>query len=191
AAYSNIPDLSILPGIAIAARRAVRSILLVCKVPLQKVRSIALDSSSMTSVALTKALFERWLGAGRTFTSMAPHLDSMLGNHDASMVSGDPALQVDRTRYLAFDLAEERIRFTGKPFVFAFWAVRRSALEQSPLALELPEIFQQSLQHGLEPENLHHIAREWAPRLQLSEDAIRSYLTENIHYSLDPACLEG
>jgi chorismate dehydratase len=191
AAYTQIPDLSVLPGIAIAARRAVRSILLVCKVPLEKVRSIALDNSSMTSVALTKVLFERWLGAGRTFTSMAPGVDFMLREHDACMVIGDTALQVDRTLYLAFDLAEEWIRFTGKPFVFAFWAVTRSALEESPQAVNLAEIFQQSLEHGLEPENLNQIARDWAPRLELSEGAIRSYLTENIHYSLDPACLEG
>ena len=191
AAYSQIPNLSILPGIAIAARRAVRSILLVCKVPMEKVRTVALDNSSMTSVALTKVLFERWLGAGRTFTSLAPHVDFMLRDHDACMVIGDTALQVERTRYLAFDLAEEWIRFTGKPFVFAFWAVTRSAQEESPLALELPEIFQQSLQHGLEPQSLDRIAGEWAPRLRLSEEAVRSYLTKNIHYSLDPACLEG
>ncbi len=56
---------------------------------------------------------------------------------------------------------------------------------------DLAAIFQQSRDHGLEPASLDHIAREWAPRLGLEESAIRSYLTENIYYHLDAACLEG
>jgi chorismate dehydratase len=189
AAYTQIPDLAILPGIAIAARRPVRSILLVSKVPIEKIRSVALDTSSMTSVALTKILFERWLGSGRTFTPMAPDLDAMLREHDAGLVIGDTALQVDRTRYLTVDLAEEWIRFTGKPFVFAFWAVRRAALASgSP---DLAAIFQASRDHGLEPANIDSIAREWSGRLVLSEADVRTYLTENIHYQLDRGCLEG
>ena len=50
AAYAQIPGLQILPEVAIASRRAVRSILLVSKVPVEKIRSVALDTSSMTSV---------------------------------------------------------------------------------------------------------------------------------------------
>jgi len=189
AAYTQIPDLAILPGVAIAARRPVRSILLVSKVSLDKISSVALDTSSMTSVALTKVLFERWLGRGRTFTPMAPDVEAMLQDHDACMVIGDTALRVDRGQYITFDLAEEWIRFTGKPFVFAFWAVRRAALDKT--TLDLPAIFQASRDHGLEPDSLAHIAREWAPRLALSEADIRHYLTESIHYRLDAGCIEG
>src|SRR6202451_933086 len=70
AAYTQIPGLLVLPGVAIASRRPVRSILLVSKVPVERIRSVALDTSSMTSVALTKVLFEKWLGGGRSFTPM-------------------------------------------------------------------------------------------------------------------------
>src|SRR5580700_10308720 len=62
AAYAEIPALQILPGVAIASRRAVRSILLVSKIPIEQVRTIALDTSSLTSVALTRILFAKWLG---------------------------------------------------------------------------------------------------------------------------------
>ena len=55
----------------------------------------------------------------------------------------------------------------------------------------LAAIFQQSRDHGLEPASLDQITREWAPRLGLSEADVRSYLTENIYYHLDPPCLEG
>jgi len=189
AAYTQIPDLVILPNVGIAARRPVRSILLVSKVPLDQVHTIALDSSSMTSVALTKVLFERWLGTGRTFEAMAPDIDAMLAEHDAALVIGDTALRVDRSQYHTFDLAEEWIRFTGKAFVFAFWAVRREALEKT--SLDLPAIFEGSCQHGLQAEHVAEIAHEWSPKVGISEADVQKYLTENIHYELDAGCLEG
>jgi chorismate dehydratase len=191
AAYTSIPGLAILPGVAIASRSPVRSILLVSKVALDQVRSVALDTSSLTSVALTKVLFAKWWGAGRTFTPMAPHVEEMLKEHDAGLLIGDPALKVDRSCYRTYDLAEEWIRFTGKPFVFALWAVRQAALADAPPGLDLTTVFQESRDHGLQVGNLQRIAREWAPRLGLSEADVKTYLTENISYDLDPACLDG
>src|SRR5258708_10862746 len=191
AAYAQIPNLQILPGVAIASRCAVRSILLVSKVPIEKIRTGALDTSSMTSVALTKILFEKWLGGGRTFAPMAPNLDQMLADHDAALVIGDPALTIDRSRYVTLDLAEEWVRHTGKPFVFAFWAVRSEALSNLPISTDLAEVFRQSRDHGLASASIDQIARDWAPKLGLSESAIRSYLTESIHYELDSECVEG
>ncbi len=191
AAYAEIPDLLVLPEVAIASRRAVRSILLVSNVPIGQVRTVALDTSSLTSVALTKVLFEKWLGGGRTFTAMAPDVDAMLAEHDAGLLIGDPALKIDRQRYQTIDLAEEWIRHTGKPFVFAFWAVRGEALREVAPSVDLPAVFQRSRDRGLEPSSLNQIAREWAPRLDIGEADVRSYLTQNIHYQLDAGCLEG
>jgi chorismate dehydratase len=147
----------------------------------------------MTSVALTKVLFEKWIGSGRIFTAMPPDLDTMLASSDAALLIGDPALQVDRSKYYTLDLAEEWIRYTGKPFVFAFWAVREKAISglSADEISDLAGIFQRSRDHGLAPESLNQIAREWSPRLNLSEDEVRSYLTQNIYYELDAACLAG
>jgi chorismate dehydratase len=191
AAYTSIPDLAILPGVAIASRQAVRSILLISKVPLDKIHSVALDTSSMTSVALTKVLFAKRWGGSRTFTCMAPDIEQMLATNDAGLVIGDPALKIDRSKYVTYDLAEEWIRLTGKPFVFAFWAVRQAVLKDAPRDLDLAAVFQESRDHGLRPKSLDHIAREWAPRLGLHKGEVKSYLTEKIHYSLDPDCLDG
>jgi len=191
AAYATIPNLSILPSVAIASRCAVRSILLVSKTPLEKIRSVALDNSSLTSAALLKVLFAKWWPGKRTFNDMVPDLERMLSHHDAALLIGDPALKVDRSRYVTYDLAEEWIRFTGKPFVFAFWAVRQAALKDAPLSFDLTTIFQESRDHGLETHRLDQIAREWSPRTGLSEAGIKDYLTTNIHYYLDQGCLDG
>jgi chorismate dehydratase len=211
AAYATVPDLIIIPDVAIAARRAVRSILLVGRVPrslrflqgagvpvdtssnwawLKNVRTVALDTSSMTSVALAKILFAKWLGGARDYKPMAPDLDAMLSQCDAALLIGDPALQVDRKRYFTLDLAEEWVARTGKSFVFAFWAIRKQALAGRDAAA-IAKTFQKSRDHGLSPKNLEAIAQEWAPRLGLTVEAVRVYLTENIHYYLDPPCLEG
>jgi chorismate dehydratase len=191
AAYTSIPELTVIPGVSIASKRAVRSILLVSKVPIDKIRSVALDTSSMTSVALTKVLFAKWWGGDINFRPMPPDIELMLEQSDAGLVIGDPALKIDRSRYATYDLAEEWIRLTGKPFVFAFWAIRQAALQGTPADLDLATIFQESRNHGLLPENLDQVTRIWSLRLGLSDHAVRSYLTENIHYSLDSACLEG
>jgi chorismate dehydratase len=194
AAYATVPDLVIIPDVAIAARRAVRSILLVSKRPVdslwKQVRTVALDTSSMTSVALAKILFAKWLGGARDYKPMAPDLDAMLNACDAALLIGDPALQVDRTRYFTLDLAEEWVARTGKSFVFAFWAIRKQALAGHD-GTAIAEVFQKSRDNGLSPKNLEAIAREWAPRLGLTVEIVRVYLTHNIHYHLDPPCLEG
>lgn len=113
----------------------------------------------------------------------------MLNQSDAALLIGDPALKIDRSEYRTWDLAEEWIRLTGKPFVFAFWAVREAALERAEL--DLASLFQVSRDHGLEALHVQQIAELWAPRIGISEDVAREYLSSNIYYFLDDACLEG
>lgn len=189
AAYASIPDLSILPGVAIASKQAVRSILLVSNKEIPDIRSVALDSSSLTSVALTRILFQKYWGESPDFSSLSPDIDSMLAHHDAALLIGDPALNVDRSRYRTWDLAEEWIRFTGKPFVFAFWAVREEAARSS--SLDLASVFQRSRDHGLEANSLQEIAKTWSAKLNLPENDLHEYLTSNIFYYLDESCLDG
>jgi chorismate dehydratase len=195
--YATIPGLAVLPDVAIAAKNRVRSILLVLKKPIEQVRSVALDTSSRTSVVLTKILLTKFLpDAGgdheaREYVAMAPDLDTMLARCDAALLIGDSALTVDFGRYEALDLAEQWRNFTGKPFVFAFWAIRFASLDRATPGYELGEVFSRSRDHGLEPANLDVIAREWAPRLNLTEADVRSYLTENIHYTLDEENAKG
>ena len=190
--FATIPGLIILPDVAIASKNRVRSILLVHKNPIDQVRTVAMDTSSRTSVALTNILLTKFFpGHEREYLAMDPNLDQMLASCDAALLIGDSALRVDRGKYEALDLAEEWHRLTGKPFVFAFWAVRMAALTQWPEKYELADVFCQSRDHGLEPQNIDLLAREWAPKIGLSEPDVHHYLTENIHYYLDAENIEG
>jgi chorismate dehydratase len=190
--YATIPGLAILPDVAIASKNDVRSILLVHKKPIEQIRTVALDTSSRTSVALTKILLTKFFpGAEREYLDMAPDPETMLRACDAGLLIGDAALQVDRNRYQAFDLAQEWRKLTGKPFVFAFWAIRMAALARAGDPYEIADVFNQSRDHGLRPGSLDLLAREWSPRIGLTETDVHSYLTLNIHYYLDAENLAG
>jgi len=65
----------------------------------------------------------------------------------------------------------------------------RAATLQAPA--NIAGFFRESRNHGLQPQNLAVIAEEWSQKLGMTRAAVLRYLTENIHYYLDDACLEG
>ena len=191
AAYAMIPDLRIIPDVAIATRGPVASIFLVSKVPIEEIKTIAADSSSRSSVALLKVLFAKKWETNPQFIPVEPRFKQMMQVADAALIIGDPALLLKRNENLdglhVFDLGEEWVTWTGKPFVFAFWAVRRAADPDTSIARDL----QHSRDQGLERDHLAKLATEWRTRLGMAEDEIKQYLTRNIEYKLEPDCIDG
>ena len=112
---------AIVPGVAIASRGPVRSVCLFHRGPLERVRRVALDTSSRASVGLVRVLLHARLGRDPEYVPMAPRLDAMLGEADAALLIGDPALDLE-SDVARLDLGEEWTRLTGLPFVYAFWA---------------------------------------------------------------------
>ncbi len=189
AAYTTIPDLVIIPEVAIASKKQVRSILLVSKVPVEKIRSIAIDHSSRTSTALLKVFLKKFVGIDPGYTAQKPDLAEMLRWHDAGMLIGDPALQASTAGHYVYDLAEQWQRWTSLPFVFAFWAIRKAALQEVTAHVDVPAVFRQSRDHGL--QHIPEIAASWSLKLNLKPAVIQEYLTGNIDYSLDRDNLDG
>lgn len=191
--YQLIPDLVIVPDIAIAAKEEVRSIVLVSRKPVTEIRCVALDQSSRTSVALLKILFRKYYRVEPEYVSAAPDVDAMLAIADAALVIGDPALKFpspravgterperkpeDGSRYL-FDLASEWRRWTGHAFVFAFWAGRAEVI-----TAEVVRAFQESKREGL--AHLEDICSQESLRLGMTREEVRRYLTENVDFSFD------
>ena len=168
---AQIPGLVVLPDIAIAALDKVRSIQLVSKKPMEEIRTVAVDTSSRTSVGLVQVLLTKFFGGARELTPMAPVLAAMLAGCDAGLLIGDPAMVVKTDGFYAYDLAEMWRAKTGLPFVFAVWTVRRAALAEMRAGLDLRGIFRRSRDHGLRPENVAAMAKEWSPRMGLNEEA--------------------
>ena len=119
-------ELEIVPGTGIACHGPVRSILLVSQRPAAEIRTLAVDTSSRTSVQLARVILERRYGAEYTAIPHAPDLDAMLRVADAALIIGDPALRLDPQTlpYEVHDLGGEWVEMTGLPMVFAVWAAR-------------------------------------------------------------------
>src|ERR1051325_270834 len=90
--YLRGTGLSIVPDLAIASRGPVTSVMLYTTKPIEDVRSIAMDTSSRTSVALVRVLCARHFKIEPAFEPLGPDLQSMLATHDAALMIGDNAL---------------------------------------------------------------------------------------------------
>ena len=202
AAHATTPSLLIVPGCAIASLDRVRSIILVVRPGpgVSAVRTVAADTSSRTSCAYTRILFDIFWKVPVEFVPHPPVLESMLAVADAALLIGDPALLAleDREareartgeRLLYLDLAHEWHSFTGLPWVSAFWALRSGALEETgACAADVIADLQASRDHGL--AHVEDLAEEWSERIAVPRDTIRFYLSHNIHYILDDACMRG
>ncbi|HEX9428233.1 MAG TPA: menaquinone biosynthesis protein [Candidatus Polarisedimenticolia bacterium] len=170
-------ELEILPHLCIAAKRRARSVLLVSRVPVDRIRSVALDENSRTSAALLRILLEHRGVRGVVYHEAAPSLRAMLRDHDAALLIGDPALRADTAGLEVLDLGGEWHAATGLPFVFAVWAIRPGATLTDGL-----RPFLDSRQMGL--ANIATIARESAERIGSTPGAIEEYLRVNLHYHL-------
>ncbi len=197
AALPANPELRILPGCTIASKGNVRSLLLVRRAdrPLTDLRSVAADTASRTTVTYARILFHKWGNAHVPFVPMAADLDAMLDHADAAIVIGDPALLAleERTNreertgevLVYHDLAAEWRALTGLPFVSAVWGATIPNAELDRVA----EDFIRSRDHGL--AHIDTLVEEWSARMPLPAETIHTYLSTNIHYTLDDECIEG
>jgi chorismate dehydratase len=118
------------PGVAIGSDGPVASVAVFSRLPLDRVRTVALDASSRTSVALFRILCARHFGIAPDVHVMAPDPAAMLGACDAALLIGDVALFFDHRRagVEKTDLGLAWQSFTGLPFVYAFWFGRPGLL---------------------------------------------------------------
>jgi chorismate dehydratase len=208
--YQRIKDLMILPDMAIASKKQVRSLLFIAKKPIEQVNSFALDRSSRSTQALARILCaEKWKIAPKFFEAN-PDLAEMLTQADAALLIGDPALRISlgiekETRLGAegqaicpaaalgitssdllyvYDVVAEWRNWTGLPAVLAVWAGRRDVATP-----EVTADFIASRDFGL--ARISEISFEAAHELELPANALELYLRRNIDFSLDAENLRG
>ena len=202
--YQRIDDLVILPDMAIASKKQVRSLLIIAKKPIQQVKSFALDGSSRSTQTLTRILCaEKWKIAPKFFEA-SPDLGAMLQQADAALLIGDPALRIaigiekdswpgaqgqtvcqaatlgisSSELLYVHDVVGEWRSLTGLPAVLAVWAARRDIT-----TAEVAADFLISRDFGL--SRLPEISFDAARDLELPQPTLESYLRHNIDFSLD------
>lgn len=182
--YQRTPDVVIVPGVCVGSRSAVRSVVIAAKQNnLKKIKRVALDESSRTSVALAKIIFREFLGFEPQWQTSPPDLRSMLEHNDAALIIGDPAMTIPRDKFHVFDLATLWHEFTGFGFVFAMWMANKDNAEKVG-SIDFRAARDEGLAH------LDDIAaRHELPPLPPGE--AQDYLTRNIAFEMDEDMLQG
>lgn len=179
-------QLEIVPGLGICCRGAVRSILLFSRVPWRKIRTVAADLSSRTSVQLARVILRERYGIEPTMNSCAPVLQKMLSDADAALIIGDPALRLrpDELPFESLDLGAEWLDLTGLPMVFAAWAGQPGLPADS-----LERLTRASYEFGR--GRLDDIVNRAPAEHGIERSLADRYLREHIRYDLGAAELDG
>ena len=179
--YLQDPAYRFVPGIGIGSRGPVASVALFTRVPVDQIRSIALDTSSRTSVTLIRVLCRHRFGVAPEFVAHEPDLQAMVASTDAGLLIGDPAFEADHAgRGLRkVDLGEEWTAMTGLPFVYAAWTGRAGAVTAADV-----EALQEAQQIGV--RSVDAIAAEYGRGDADRTARAAAYLRDNVRYSLGP-----
>ncbi len=178
---ARIPNLVIVPGLAIGSLGNCRSVFLVARKPLADVRTVALDPESRTSNALTRVLFAEAWGGEPSFVVGPRDLTLALEEHDAAVRIGDKALFEPLPQgAIAYDLGGAWTARTTLPFVFAVWATRPGVVDR-----ETYEILHASRRAGAAV--LPAIAADYTWNGRQYPEIALTYLREAMRYRLgDP-----
>ena len=184
-AFQLLENVRLVPNVCVGAKQKVQSVCLVTEgADLREVKSVALDISSKTSVALTKIIFREFYGFEPTWQPAKPNIEEMLETADCALLIGDPALTIDEKVYRKFDLVEVWRNFTGYGFVFAMWMAPESKAEKAQ-TIDFAAVRDEGLQ------NSDQIIANYRKEIPLSTADFHRYLNENISYTIDDSMQKG
>lgn len=176
--------LEMVSEISISCDGPAESVRIFLREPISKVRTVALDTSSLTSVMLARIILRERYGLLPEFVSMPPDLDLMLGRCDAAVVIGDTTMTAPLDRWPSLDLGEEWRNLTELPFVFAVWAVNPGIATP-----DLIDSLTRARERGL--SSLQEISESESKRLDLPVEICHRYLSRIMSYDLSERHLEA
>ena len=178
--------LEVVREVAIGCDGPVRSVRVVGDVPIEEMTEILLDSSSRTSVVLTRLIVRaRCNGKEPRYCARpAKEIAERVGGTVGGLLIGDAALEIENTFKHEVDLGQAWKELTGLPFVFAVWVARKGVLNERDAL-----VLQGSLEAGL--SDRARIAQSWSRSHGGEPSAHERYLTESIRYTLDDRAIEG
>lgn len=183
----------LLPELSISAVGPVKSVFLFTGVPVEELdgATIGLTAESDTSVNLLKVLLAKKYGFTNTFERTTLPLEAALEKYPGLLLIGDLALKGARSgaHCRCYDLGELWHQFTGLPFVFALWIVRRDAAlakHASLATLARDLVAAKKIAYA----TYHEIAAGCRERQWIAEEDLVDYW-QTISYELTEAHIEG
>lgn len=195
------PNYQIISDACIGCRGPVRSVKLLSRVPLEQIKSLALDEGSRTSVALVRILLKERFGLSPKPVSFPIDAAPESIRADALLMIGDRAMHLPTGEFAAeWDLGDVWCRWSELPFVFAMWVARGAGVSPAGRVYERGEMHHESLSElatvlnrarDLGVANVEQIARGEHARFGLTYDDCLTYLRDHLHFTLGPRELAG
>jgi len=183
--FRGLPDYEIVSDAAIACRGPVWSVRLLSRVPMNQIRTLALDEGSRTSAAMTQVLLSEMHGLRPETVPFPIGSDPSETTADALLMIGDRAMHPARGTYQEiWDLGDRWLRWTELPFVFAMWVARREIADNKPLMKRISDTLCASRAEGIAA--MESIAIREAAGQGLTNEDLHRYFAENLHFSLGP-----
>jgi chorismate dehydratase len=174
------------PGVAIGSDGPVASVALFSHLPIERIRTVALDASSRTSAALFRVLCARHFGIAPEFHVMPPEPARMLAACDAALLIGDVALLFDHEAagVQKTDLGLAWQAYAGLPFVYAFWFGRAALLTARDI-----DALREACRLGV--EHAEEVARQHFPDEPERAAIGARYLRDNVDFGFAERELAG
>jgi chorismate dehydratase len=180
AVIPDLPQAWLVSDYCIGATGPVNTVCLFSERPLGEIERIYLDFHSRTSVALVRVLCAKYWHIEPEFVPAGPGFEQKIGGSTAAVIIGDRAFQYLNRFPVVIDLAEQWVKWTHMPFVFAAW------MSVKPLQ---PEFIQQ-LNHAFRT-GIEHIPELMKILPSLPGINLEHYFRHNISYELDDAKWRG
>lgn len=196
----------IVSNAVIGCRGPVWSVRLLSRVPVEQIKTLAMDEGSRTSQALVQVLLWEQYGLRPQLLPFPIHATAESIDSDALLMIGDRAMHPPAGVYREiWDLGDRWCRWTELPFVFAVWAARRGlrndGLRNDGHGVEcvpgeggvdlaaVERVLERSRDEGL--ASFESIAEQHAGPLGLTTADCVSYFARNLHFNLGPGELRG
>ncbi|MCF6156807.1 MAG: hypothetical protein E3K36_16565 [Candidatus Brocadia sp.] len=182
--YFRSGNYAIIPDISISSCGTVESVKIFSKVPMQNIRTAALDKSSLTSCALTRIILKEQYHLSPQYTQWSKQYDISRTDTDAALIIGDNAMKVTDNEYVTLDLGQAWYEYTGLPFVYAIWVVKKDRHIPG-----INNLLKNAKEAGI--QSVRELAAAESHRLQLTEERCLNYLTKSIRYNLGKEEIKG
>lgn len=179
ASIPGLPKATVISDYCIGASSAVASVCLFSDVDLNEVKTIFLDYQSRSSAALLKILLQKHWKLDINLVDAEVGFEKLIITDKAGLVIGDRAFELRKKYKYVYDLAEEWIKFSQLPFVFAAWVANKE------LTSEFLELFNAATGSGLKHIN------QIVEKEEYKDYDLKTYYDKNIDYNLDAAKREG
>lgn len=173
-----VKEYQIIGDYCIGANGKVRTVLLLSNCPFDEINNIYLDYRSRSSINLSKVLAKfswkkefKWINTSKGFDFLNLRTD------EGVVLIGDQCFEFEKSFKYNIDLAEEWVKYSGLPFVFASWTANKH------LENEFIEEFNTALKLGV--NKIDAVVEKFGQTGTITGIVLMNYLTENIDYNFD------